>query len=82
MMKALHREQFPLDGVMGLIQQGACGRHLRICEDHMPPRLLLLKPAPHPLAIGRPCRGGDVVSKVAQPLPRATTRKLLRWRTL
>src|SRR3712207_8218869 len=42
MMKALHREQFPRDGVMRLIEQGARGRHLRVCEDRIPPRLLLL----------------------------------------
>src|SRR5262249_46297737 len=31
-------------------------------------RLLLLYPAPYPLAIGRPSRGGDVVGEVAQSL--------------
>ena len=36
MMKALHYEQFPLDGVMGLIQQGTRGRHLWVCKDHIP----------------------------------------------
>ena len=29
---------------------------------------LLLKPAPHPRAVGRPRRGGDVIGKVAEPL--------------
>ena len=65
MMEPFHREQFPLDGVMGLIQQGAGHRHLRVCEHRIPARLLVLKPAPHALAIGRPSRGGDVVGKVA-----------------
>ena len=67
-MEAFHREQLPLDGVMGLIQQGAGDGHLRVGEHRIPPRLLLLHPAPHPRAIGWPSRGGDVVRKVAQAL--------------
>ena len=64
-MAAFHREQLPLDGVMGLIQQRAGDGHLRVGEHRIPPRLLLLHPAPHPRAIGWPSRGGDVVRKVA-----------------
>ena len=60
-----HREQLPLDGVMGLIQQGTGDGHLRGCEHRIPPRLLLLHPAPHPRAIG---------------WPSANTRKPLRCR--
>ncbi|MGE3541785.1 MAG: hypothetical protein AB7N91_30730 [Candidatus Tectimicrobiota bacterium] len=80
MMKALHREQFALDGVVGLIEQGACGRHLRVGEDRIPARLLGLKPAAYPRAVGWPCRGGDAVTKWRSRCPSATTRKLLRWR--
>ena len=58
MVKAFHREQFPLDGVMGLVEQGAGHRHLRVFKHRIPARLLVLKPAPHPLAVGRPRRGG------------------------
>ena len=65
MMEAFHREQFPVDGVMGLIQQGARHRHLRVCEHRIPARFLVLKPAPHALAIGRSRRRGDVVGKAA-----------------
>ena len=68
MVKPFHREQFPLDGVMGLIQQDTGHRHLRIFEHRIPARFLLLNPAPHARAIGRPSRGGDVIGKVAQPL--------------
>src|SRR5215470_5977460 len=53
---------------MGLIEQGAGYRHLRICEDRIPAGLLVLKPAPDPLTIGGPSRGSDVVRKVAQAL--------------
>ena len=67
MMEAFHREQLPLDGVMGLIQQGAGGGHLRVCEHRIPPSLLLLHSAPHPRAIG---------------WPSANTRKPWRWRAL
>src|SRR5215471_8169178 len=49
-MEALHHEQFPLDGVMGLIQQGAGDGHLRIFEDRIPARLLGLKPFAHACA--------------------------------
>ena len=54
MMEPLHDEEFPLDSVMGLIQQGAGRRHLRVGEDRIPPGLLVLKPASHALAVGRP----------------------------
>ena len=67
-MKAFHGEQFPLQGVVCLIQQGTGHGHLGICEHRIPARLLLLHPAPHPRAIGWPRRGGDVVRKVAQAL--------------
>ena len=35
-MKRLHGEQFPLDGIMGLIQQGAGHGHLGVGEDRIP----------------------------------------------
>jgi hypothetical protein len=38
MVKPFHREQFPLDGVMGLIEQGAGHRHLRVFEHGIPAR--------------------------------------------
>src|SRR6266446_7251927 len=68
MVKSFHREQFPLDSVMGLIQQGAGGWHLGVFKDRIPAGLLVLKPASHALTVGRPCRGGDTVGKVAEPL--------------
>ncbi len=33
MVQSFHCEQFPVDGVMGLIQQCARHRHLRVFED-------------------------------------------------
>jgi hypothetical protein len=36
MVKPLHREQFPRDGVMGLMQPGARHRHLRVFEHRIP----------------------------------------------
>ncbi len=69
MVKPLHGEQLPFDGVMGLIQQGARHRQLRVCEDRIPACLLVLKPASYPRTIGGPSRGSDVVHKVAEPLP-------------
>src|SRR5215471_15221854 len=54
MMEALHHEELPLDGVMGLIQQRTGHGHLWVGEDRIPARLLLLEPALYPLPIGRP----------------------------
>ena len=65
MMDSLHRESLPLDGVRGLIQQRDGYRHLGVCKDLIPTRLLVLKPASHALAVGRPRRMGGVVGKVA-----------------
>src|SRR5438552_2139178 len=53
---------------MGLIQQGAGHRHLRICEHRIPARLLGLKPLAHTVAIGLPGGVRDVVHKAPQPL--------------
>ena len=68
MVEAFHREQFPLDGIMRLIQQGAGCRHLRVGEHRIPACFLLLKPAPDALAVGRSRRGGNMGDKVAEPL--------------
>jgi hypothetical protein len=67
-MQAFHGEQFPLDGVVRLIEQRARDRHLGICEDRRPARLLVLEPAPDALPIGRSCRGGHVIGKASSPL--------------
>jgi hypothetical protein len=68
MMKAFHGKQFPLDGIMRLIQERAGHRHLGVCEDRIPAGFLVLKPTSHPRAIRRPSRGGNMVSEVAQAL--------------
>jgi hypothetical protein len=69
MGKRFHHEQFSVNGVMGLIQQGAGHRHLRICEHRIPTCLLVLKPLEHTVAIGFPGCVPDVVDKVTQSLP-------------
>jgi hypothetical protein len=68
MVKAFHCEEFPLDGVMGLIQQGAHHGHLRVCEPRIPTRLLVLKPAPDARPVGHPCAVSHMVGKMAEPL--------------
>ncbi len=65
MMEAFHCEQFPLDGVMRLIQERAGHGHLRVFEHRIPARLLLLEPTPYPLPIGHPCLLRHMVGKVA-----------------
>jgi hypothetical protein len=39
MMAALHRVPLRLDGVVGLIRQGAGDGHLRVCKDGIPAHL-------------------------------------------
>jgi hypothetical protein len=68
-MQALRRDPVPRAGVRGVLQQGAWGRPRRVCEDRLPPRLLALQPALPPRARGWSCRGGNVGSPGAQPLP-------------
>jgi len=69
MMEAFHREQLPLHGIMGLIQQGAGCWHLRVGKDRTPAGFLLLKPLAYACAVGRPSGVRDMVGKVAEPLP-------------
>src|SRR5256885_11331905 len=69
MMKPFHYEELPLNSIMGLIQQGAGGRHLRVRKHRIPARLLGLKPASHACAIGGPRAGGVVGPKTAVALP-------------
>jgi hypothetical protein len=63
MMKRFHHEQFPVDGVMGLIQQGAGHRHSGVFEHRVPARFLVLEPLSHALAIGCSSHGSDVLRK-------------------
>src|SRR5215468_6364607 len=69
MVEAFHHKQLPLEGVVGLVEESAGGWHLWIFKDGIPPRLLVLEPAPHPLAVGWSSGGGDMVHKAAEPLP-------------
>ena len=68
MMEALHHEELPVHSVMRLIEQRTGHGHLRVCKDGIPAGFLVLKPLAHTVAVGRSCRGGDVVRKVASPL--------------
>jgi len=68
MMEPFHREQLPLDGVVGLIQEGAGDGPLRVCEDRLPARFRVLKPLAHPVAVGLPCGVGDMLGNVTSPL--------------
>jgi hypothetical protein len=68
MVKPLHREEFPLEGVVGLIQQRAGHRHLRVCKHRLPARLLVLEPASYALSVSHPCAVGHVIGNVAEPL--------------
>jgi len=67
-MESLHREQFPVDGVMRLIQERAHRRHLRLFEHRIPACLLVLNPVAHVSAVLCTYRGRNVVDKAAEPL--------------
>ena len=71
-MAALHRAELPLAGVRGLSQEGAGHGPLRVGEDHIPARLLLVAPAPAARAVGCPGAVGHAVGTVAEPLPQRT----------
>src|SRR5437870_13917908 len=68
MVKPLHREAFPLEGVVGLIQQRAGHRHLRVFKHRIPARLLVLEPASYALSVGHPCFVRHAIGKVAEAL--------------
>jgi hypothetical protein len=65
LMEAFHREQLALDRVMGLIQEGADRRHLRLSEHRLSARFLRLEPAPDACSIGHPGAVRHVVGDVA-----------------
>jgi hypothetical protein len=68
MMTALDHEQCPVDGVRRLIEEGAGDGHTGGFADRLPPRLLVLEPAPDARAVGHPCAVRHVVGTVAEPL--------------
>ena len=68
MVKPLHREEFPLEGVVGLIQQSAGHRYLRVFKHCIPARLLVLEPTSYALSVGHPCAVRHAIGKVAEPL--------------
>jgi hypothetical protein len=68
MMESLHREEFPLESVMRLIQQGAGRRHLGVFEHRIPAGLLVLKLPSDAFPVDCPSRRGDVVDKMTQSL--------------
>lgn len=68
MTEAFHGEQFPLNGVVSLLSQGAGRWHLRVFKDGIPARLLILEPALHAFPVGGSRREGDVVNKMPQSL--------------
>jgi hypothetical protein len=68
-VKPFHREQLPLDGIVGLIEQGARHRHLGGFEHRIPARFFALELLSYALAIGRSGRSGDVSRKATQSLP-------------
>jgi hypothetical protein len=64
-MKALHGERLPVDGVVRLIQQRAHRRHLGVFEHRISARFLVLDPVADSLAALLTCRGRDVVDQAA-----------------
>ena len=67
-MQAFHGEQFPLQGVVRLIQQRAGDGHPGICEYRIPACLLVPHPASYACTIRRSSCGGHAVCKAPQSL--------------
>ena len=65
MVEALHGEELSVHGIVGLIQQGAAGRHLRVFEHGIPSNFLVLEPISHPLPVLDSNGGRDVSGKMA-----------------
>jgi hypothetical protein len=51
MMEALHHEERAVPSILRLIQQGTCHRQVRVCEDRIPARLLVLEPSPDAFSV-------------------------------
>jgi hypothetical protein len=69
MRHPLHRDQRPLDGVVGLVSEGAGHRHLRGGEHRIPGRLLLLEPTPDAFPVGHSGAGRHVAEPLTQRTP-------------
>ncbi len=79
--ETLHREEFSLDGVVGLIQQDAGHRHLGIFQHRIPAGFLVLKPLAHTMAVASPAVRVTWSAQWRNRWPSANTRTLFRWRT-
>jgi hypothetical protein len=66
------RAPWPLDGGMGLLPQGAGGRHRRVSTHRLPAGLRVWDPASYARPGGPPSRRGDVRGQGAAPLPQRT----------
>jgi hypothetical protein len=60
--------QFPLAGMLGLLQQRAGHRHRGVVEHRVPARFRLPDPAPHACPVGHPRCVSDMVGNAASPL--------------
>ena len=67
-MKALHHEQFPVDGIMKLIDLSRGFGNVAIRKQNMPPRLFPLYPFPHPLSIVFSCQAFNLLDESSQSL--------------
>ena len=67
-METLHHKQFPIDGIVGLVQYRAHRRHLRVGEHRIPAGFFVLEPMANALAMRFSHRRGDVIGKVARAL--------------
>ena len=67
-METFHHKQFPIEGIVGLVQYCAHRRHLRVGKHRIPARFLGLKPVAHALTVlFAHCRG-EVLGETAEAL--------------
>jgi hypothetical protein len=67
-MEALHREELPVHGIVGLVQHRAHRRHLGVFQHRLPARFFVLHPVAYTLAVLFAHHRRDVIDKMAESL--------------
>src|SRR5215510_4447815 len=67
-METFHHKQFPIESIVGLVQDRAHRWHLRIGKHRIPARFLGLKPMAHARTVLFTHRRGEVLGEMAEAL--------------
>jgi hypothetical protein len=72
MMEAFHHKEFPIHGIVRLIQKRGGGRHLTIPKQRIPTSFLLANPGAYSFSIGNISCLGDFLAETSQFLAKGT----------